>query len=143
MSKVLLEINIIGVYSSSTERHIELLTLQFSLTPLLEFMGDLSLALDPHPPPETPTVTESLELSVREGPGEGEEGRDVTDVTEQAEDSGLPSRYPQGLDSKEKDGKTPGRLYTPWYTTVRHSGHINEVRGREGERVREIDIYSK
>ena len=29
-----------------------------------EFQGDLSLALDPHPPPETPTCTESLDLSV-------------------------------------------------------------------------------
>lgn len=27
-------------------------------------MGDLSLALDPHPPPDTPTATESLETSV-------------------------------------------------------------------------------
>ncbi|XP_056005221.1 microtubule-associated protein futsch-like isoform X7 [Ostrea edulis] len=28
------------------------------------YMGDLSLALDPHPPPDTPTATESLETSV-------------------------------------------------------------------------------
>nr|XP_022338141.1 uncharacterized protein LOC111133779 isoform X7 [Crassostrea virginica] len=28
------------------------------------YMGDLSLALDPHPPPDTPTATESLEASV-------------------------------------------------------------------------------
>ena len=30
-------------------------------------MGDLSLALDPHPPPDTPTVTEALDLSTTEG----------------------------------------------------------------------------
>lgn len=28
------------------------------------YMGDLSLALDPHPPPDTPTATDSLEASV-------------------------------------------------------------------------------
>ncbi|KAK2164398.1 hypothetical protein LSH36_64g02027 [Paralvinella palmiformis] len=31
-----------------------------------EYFGDLSLALDPHPPPETPSVTESLDLSVQD-----------------------------------------------------------------------------
>ena len=30
----------------------------------VDYMGDLSLALDPHPPPDTPTATESLEASV-------------------------------------------------------------------------------
>ncbi|XP_052104935.1 uncharacterized protein LOC127737994 isoform X4 [Mytilus californianus] len=29
-----------------------------------DYVGDLSLALDPHPPPETPSTTESLEVSI-------------------------------------------------------------------------------
>lgn len=29
-----------------------------------DYVGDLSLALDPHPPPETPSATESLEVSM-------------------------------------------------------------------------------
>lgn len=29
----------------------------------IDYMGDLSLALDPHPPPDTPTATDSLEAS--------------------------------------------------------------------------------
>ncbi|XP_069104685.1 serine-rich adhesin for platelets-like isoform X2 [Argopecten irradians] len=32
------------------------------------FMGDLSLALDPHPPPETPSASESLEVSTLDEP---------------------------------------------------------------------------
>ena len=35
-------------------------------------MGDLSLALDPHPPPEAPTAIDSLELSTLEDDGSGE-----------------------------------------------------------------------
>ena len=44
-------------------------------------MGDLSLALDPHPAPDTPAHTESLELSTlddetREQPADNSEGQD-------------------------------------------------------------------
>ncbi len=31
-----------------------------------DYAGDVSLALDPHPPPDTPSTTDTLELSVTE-----------------------------------------------------------------------------
>ena len=51
---------------------------------LSEYFGDLSLALDPHPPPETPSASESLDLSIQDV--------DATGIGDQESVAGDPSR---------------------------------------------------
>lgn len=38
----------------------------FDVIDISDYVGDISLALDPHPPPETPTGIDSLELTAME-----------------------------------------------------------------------------
>lgn len=81
----------------------------------LDYIGDLSLALDPHPAPETPTATESLELSTMEE----DEGQPPTptrlppegvlqDVTNRA----LPSLKDHLKDKDQAKGKGAGTCVT-------------------------------
>ncbi|XP_060075667.1 centrosomal protein of 295 kDa-like [Ylistrum balloti] len=99
------------------------------------FMGDLSLALDPHPPPETPSTSESLEVSALDDSHLPEPTlgsvpsvlKDMTNTPRKANEK-LPAKKPEKVLRKLMD-----KIKTQRQEWVSKSvGDIREV-GREGQ----------
>ena len=109
---------IIDVVSSRKFQQWKLILL--ALLAHVDFAGDLSLALDPHPPPETPTTSDALDLSVL-SPEHGDQSEET--IPTSAEDMIAPPHPVQmpSIPSALKDvtnitksKKTPGKDWGIW-----------------------------